>query len=197
MTYKQLVSLRQYSYTLKKSFENDKIENIDFNEYGYVNYMLYYIGKVISVYSEITYFIKKYHFKEIIEDDVDFFDEDLNLKNILLTFTDEVNSNLSHLDKNLPTIFIDYVSLYHENRKLMDKKIKETFKDMPKYKIVNKELILIDDNEMNNLELENQKFSFDVSYSAYLWDEYYNKILNLIENEEYEDLLLHLDIDNN
>ena len=131
MTYKQLLSLKQYSLTLKKSFENEIVDNIDFADYGYVNYMIFYISKIISVYDEILFFIEKHHFKIINEDepiDDSFNDEDIDLKILLLTFTDEVDSTLPHLDKKLPNIFIDFVSLYHENKKLMDNKIRELFK---------------------------------------------------------------------
>ena len=197
MIYKQLLSLKQYSITLKNSFESSKIEDIDFTDYGYVNYMLFYITNMIYVYNEILFFIEKHHLKikqEDDDDDVLFIDEDENidLKNILLTFTDEVNSNLNHLDKNLPNIFIEYVSLYHENKKLMDEKVKTLFKHLPKYKIVDKEFILMDENEINKIDIENQFYSFEISYSVNVWEDFYNKLISLINNEDYIEILKHL-----
>lgn len=196
MKYKQLLSLKHYSLTLKKSFENDIVDNIDFTDYGYVNYMIFYISNMISVYDEILFFIEKYHFKIINEsiDDV-FDDEDADLKNILLTFTDEVNSTLSHLDKKLPAILIDFVSLYHDNKKIMDNKIKELFKDLPKYKIINKEIIPMNENEINKIDLENEINSFEISYQINNWDDFYNNIVELINNEDYINLLSHLGLE--
>ncbi len=198
MTYKQLLSLKQYSLTLKKSFENEIVDNIDFADYGYVNYMIFYISKIISVYDEILFFIEKHHFKIINEDepiDDSFNDEDIDLKILLLTFTDEVDSTLPHLDKKLPNIFIDFVSLYHENKKLMDNKIRELFKDMPKYKIINKEVIQMNENEINKIDLENELYSFEISYQINNWEDYYNKLVELINNEDYINLLKHLGLE--
>jgi hypothetical protein len=198
MTYKQLLSLKQYSLTLKKSFENEIVDNIDFADYGYVNYMIFYISKIISVYDEILFFIEKHYFKIINEDepiDDSFNDEDIDLKILLLTFTDEVDSTLPHLDKKLPNIFIDFVSLYHENKKLMDNKIRELFKDMPKYKIINKEVIQMNENEINKIDLENELYSFEISYQINNWEDYYNKLVELINNEDYINLLKHLGLE--
>jgi hypothetical protein len=198
MTYKQLLSLKHYSLTLKKSFENELVDNIDFADYGYVNYMIFYISKIISVYDEILFFIEKHYYKIINEDepiDDSFNDEDIDLKILLLTFTDEVDSTLPHLDKKLPNIFIDFVSLYHENKKLMDNKIRELFKDMPKYKIINKEVIQMNENEINKIDLENELYSFEISYQINNWEDYYNKLVELINNEDYINLLKHLGLE--
>jgi hypothetical protein len=200
MTYKQLLSLKHYSLTLKKSFENEIVDNIDFADYGYVNYMIFYLSKIISVYDEILFFIEKHHFKIINEDEPidDTFnddDEDIDLKNILLTFTDDVDSTLPHLDKKLPNILIDFVSLYHENKKIMDNKIKELFKDLPKYKIINKEFIQMNENEINKMDLENEIYSFEISYQINNWEDYYNKLVELINNEDYINLLKHLGLE--
>jgi len=185
MTYKQLLSLKHYSLTLKKSFENEIVDNIDFADYGYVNYMIFYISKIISVYDEILFFIEKHYYKIINEDepiDDTFNYEDIDLKILLLTFTDEVDSTLPHLDKKLPNIFIDFVSLYHENKKLMDNKIKELNKDMPRFKIINKEVIQMNENEINKIDLENELYSFEISYQINNWEYYYNKLVELINN---------------
>lgn len=198
MTYKQLLSLKHYSLTLKKSFENEIVDNIDFADYGYVNYMIFYISKIISVYDEILFFIEKHYYKIINEDepiDDSFNDEDIDLKILLLTFTDEVDSTLPHLDKKLPNIFIDFVSLYHENKKLMDNKIKELIKDMPKFKIINKEFIQMNENEINKMDLENELYSFEISYQINNWEDYYNKLVELINNEDYINLLKHLGLE--
>jgi hypothetical protein len=196
MKYKQLLSLKHYSLTLKKSFENDIVDNIDFTDYGYVNYMIFYISNMISVYDEILFFIEKYHFNIINESTDDVFDdEDADLKNILLTFTDEVNSTLSHLDKKLPAILIDFVSLYHDNKKIMDNKIKELFKDLPKYKIINKEIIPMNENEINKIDLENEINSFEISYQINNWEDFYNNVVELINNEDYINLLSHLGLE--
>jgi hypothetical protein len=198
MTYKQLLSLKHYSLTLKKSFENELVDNIDFADYGYVNYMIFYISKIISVYDEILFFIEKHYYKIINEDepiDDSFNDEDIDLKILLLTFTDEVDSTLPHLDKKLPNIFIDFVSLYHENKKLMDNKIKELNKDMPRFKIINKEVIQMNENEINKMDLENELYSFEISYQINNWEDYYNKLVELINNEDYINLLKHLGLE--
>jgi len=198
MTYKQLLSLKHYSLTLKKSFENELVDNIDFADYGYVNYMIFYISKIISVYDEILFFIEKHYYKIINEDepiDDSFNDEDIDLKILLLTFTDEVDSTLPHLDKKLPNIFIDFVSLYHENKKLMDNKIKELIKDMPRFKIINKEVIKMNENEINKMDLENELYSFEISYQINNWEDYYNKLVELINNEDYINLLKHLGLE--
>jgi hypothetical protein len=196
MKYKQLLSLKHYSLTLKKSFENDIVDNIDFTDYGYVNYMIFYISNMISVYDEILFFIEKYHFNIINESTDDVFDdEDADLKNILLTFSDEVNSTLSHLDKKLPAILIDFVSLYHDNKKIMDNKIKELFKDLPKYKIINKEIIPMNENEINKIDLENEINSFEISYQINNWEDFYNNVVELINNEDYINLLKHLGLE--
>jgi hypothetical protein len=198
MTYKQLLSLKHYSLTLKKSFENELVDNIDFADYGYVNYMIFYISKIISVYDEILFFIEKHYYKIINEDepiDDTFNYEDIDLKILLLTFTDEVDSTLPHLDKKLPNIFIDFVSLYHENKKLMDNKIKELNKDMPRFKIINKEVIQMNENEINKIDLENELYSFEISYQINNWEDYYNKLVELINNEDYINLLKHLGLE--
>ena len=198
MTYKQLLSLKHYSLTLKKSFENEIVDNIDFADYGYVNYMIFYISKIISVYDEILFFIEKHYYKIINEDepiDDTFNYEDIDLKILLLTFTDEVDSTLPHLDKKLPNIFIDFVSLYHENKKLMDNKIKELNKDMPRFKIINKEVIQMNENEINKIDLENELYSFEISYQINNWEYYYNKLVELINNEDYINLLKHLGLE--
>jgi hypothetical protein len=198
MTYKQLLSLKHYSLTLKKSFENELVDNIDFADYGYVNYMIFYISKIISVYDEILFFIEKHYYKIINEDepiDDTFNYEDIDLKILLLTFTDEVDSTLPHLDKKLPNIFIDFVSLYHENKKLMDNKIKELNKDMPRFKIINKEVIQMNENEINKIDLENELYSFEISYQINNWEDYYNKLVELINNKDYINLLKHLGLE--
>lgn len=194
MIYKHLLTLKHYSYTLKNSFENDTIENIDFTDYGYVNYMIFYISKLINVYEEIQYFIDKYHYNiKDPNDDIDeIINEDADLKNILLTFTEDGNSILNHLPKKFPSIFIDYVSQYHENKNLMDNKINDIYKNMPKYKFVDNQLIELNQNEINKINLESQINSFEVSYSIINWDDFYEKLLSLIYNEEYENILLHL-----
>ena len=117
------------------------------------------------------------------------------MKILLLTFTDEVDSTLPHLDKKLPNIFIDFVSLYHENKKLMDNKIKELIKDMPRFKIINKEVIKMNENEINKIDFENELYSFEISYQINNWEDYYNKLVELINNEDYINLLKHLGLE--
>lgn len=193
MRFKQLLVIKQLCLTIKHSHEIQK--DIDLDAYGHINYMLFLIDKMLNIYNEIYYYINKYHYK-IIEIDENENVSNVELPNLLLTFTDEIENNvgLFHLDKELPKMLFDFIYSFHEIKKSMDEKISEMFKDYPKYKIENGDIIKLEEDEIANIEIQQEIFYLDISYEVLKWKDFYKTIVQLIETENYDEIILHLGV---
>jgi hypothetical protein len=53
----------------------------------------------------------------------------------------------------------------------------------------------MNENEINKIDLENELYSFEISYQINNWEDYYNKLVELINNEDYINLLKHLGLE--
>lgn len=197
MTIKQLQTIKLHIISVKNKMELQQY--VDYSKYGKLMYINTIIENILDNYISFKNIINKYHLKitplsqydESFEEigDVDNYIYDY----IISSFNMNDNFNMLLINKKLPQLFIDYVHNFHEEKTNHDKEILEFFKNLPKYKIINNNVIKINNEELEEFNLEQQLFYFNISYDILNWSEFVSNIFNLSKEKKYKDLLSLID----
>jgi hypothetical protein len=188
MDHKQLLVVKLHLITVKNKLENK--QNVDFQKYGEIMYILSIIDNLLDNYQHIKSIIMKYQLKIIplsnYDEPYEYFDN-TTAHNYLMSFFNQNNNFIIYqINKKLPDIFVNYIYNFYEEKINYDNEVIEMFQNIPNLK-------LITINKKNTLN-DNQLIYFNISFNILYWEQYFNELIKTINKKNYKKILKLLNV---
>lgn len=190
MNYKQLkkisLNLLHSKFSIESCLLKEESDN-DINLLGYINYINLYLTNIIDCYKSIKNEIEILHFKT--KEVPEWWEENdnFNLKEDLIQISNE-------LPLIIPKLVKEYIERSDGVEEIFSEGFSKFFSTLKRYKLIDGEMIEMTEDEIIKYDAEKQIEAINAAYSVDDWESYRNKIKELIEQEKYEKLLVHLKI---